>query len=332
MKLVSLLALTLVIASAAGAQSTAPVQSVTDPTNPVVLAHKAKAEEVVSTAGSKSMPMRQRLTMLVDGLRQEIADPASLSRGMHAPFDESLGIRYRYMKALASIGDVSSLIAALQQETDSVVRGWLVLAAAQTAVPINDTRHAAVVPLLEEMLRSDADGTMRAGAAYNLGRMASLHPTLSLEIVTALREALQDTTSRADPGSFYGPDHRDYFVRQAAGEALWALNLPVHRHKDNWEITDDRTVLSTVWVDAAKSLTKAGFKVQWDNKNQSLSAVRGSKKIALRLGSQSMTINGRPVSLPVPAFGAKSGAISMPAAILKSITVTTAPRSAARKH
>lgn len=138
----------------------------------------------------------QRISMIVEALRKELASPAPTLRiagkGDIATQDVNFsnGIQMDYIVALIQTGDLAALQAAVLQEHDANVRDRLLIAIGRVFITKPDPRQAAVYPRIIELVKTNTEASAKfpyEDAVYALG-CACRYPSLAGEIVPLLTD------------------------------------------------------------------------------------------------------------------------------------------------
>jgi hypothetical protein len=267
-------------------------------------ARLAEVERNLEAAGSGSLSATERINMLVNGLRRELANPASEMSAMPEPnpfFNLNDAILGMYLRGLASVGDRRALITTAQSETDVDVRNLLYIASANVESKSGNEDQDATSHGLLDALKSSANDYTRARAAQALGETTPANSAMRADVVSALKHALNDPASRVtdprllSPNTVVPPFH---IVRVAAAGALRKLGINARRQDDgSYTLLSADDSPDAVWLTARSFLEGRGYSVTWDPSAKRLEGTRGSSVIRLWAGRNTAEINGHTVTL-----------------------------------
>jgi hypothetical protein len=168
----------------------------------------------------------QRVSMLLGALEREISTPTSEQPVAGSYMSASTSIRMEIARTLGTLD--SGVVPLLRYEITGKTgepREWAILAAGFAHSPD-------LAPQLRELLRSSADGGVRAMAASLLGEMAIR------EAIPDLRAALSDSYQVTFEVADLGITRTLFPVREDAAAALEALGVTVQRLKGGVFVAD----------------------------------------------------------------------------------------------
>lgn len=165
--------------------------------------------------GRDDIPIEERVVMLADALRREIADPSTEPPPDGSYLSVEGMMRLRLVRSLGAQGeDAIPVLRQHAQDASGATRDSYLIA-------LGYLGDASVAPDLREALRSSPDPVIRMDAARALGALGDR------EAIPVLKDALADPYV-AEAESSLGAYHV-YPVREQAAGALVALGVSVER-------------------------------------------------------------------------------------------------------